>query len=620
MTYEEFNTLVDRLEGEARAHPLRYRWKMFALALLGNLYLTLVLAVAVAFFALSLLSLTIAKALALKLVIVAAVFLWMMVKALWVRLDPPQGLPVTAAEAPHLFAVIEELRRELRAPRFHHVLVTDDFNAAVVQVPLLGLFGWSRNYLLLGLPLLKALSGEQFKAVLAHEFGHLARGHGRTANWIYRQRLRWSRLLASFEANDGQGAFLFKPFLRWYTPRFNAYSFPLARANEYEADATSARLTSPRAAAEALTAVNVVGSYLGQRFWPEIHNLAADQPLPNATPFVNLSARVAAELDADASRRFLEGAMAELSSSEDTHPALKDRLAAIGEGPRLAPPPPGKAADLYLGDALARITAELDRRWQEAILPAWQERHREVQEGRRRLAELEGKAAEGGELTTQEAYDRALLTESIANNVEDALAQLRALVERIPDDPTVRYQLGVRLVARDDEAGIAHLERAMELDPEAVPQSAAALREYHWRKGQKEEAVRWHERMATGVDVLEEAGKERSRVLARDTFEPHDVPAATVARLSAELRQIPRLRRAFLVRKKVQHLPDRPCYVLGFGITPWYSFYRARRVKEALEQIQQSVTFPGETLILNAEGDNAHFARKFRRVAGARIV
>ena len=46
------------------------------------------------------------------------------------------------------------------------------------------MFGWYRNYLLIGLPLAKALTVEQFKAVLAHEFGHLAKGHGAMSNWI----------------------------------------------------------------------------------------------------------------------------------------------------------------------------------------------------------------------------------------------------------------------------------------------------------------------------------------------------------------------------------------------------------------------------------------------------
>jgi hypothetical protein len=54
---------------------------------------------------------------------------------------------------------------------------------------------------------LKAL--EQFKAVLAHEFGHLSKGHGRMANWIYRQRLRWSRLMTALEAAESWGVVLF---------------------------------------------------------------------------------------------------------------------------------------------------------------------------------------------------------------------------------------------------------------------------------------------------------------------------------------------------------------------------------------------------------------------------
>lgn len=110
------------------------------------------------------------------------------------------------------------------------MLLSDDFNAAVTQVPRLGIFGWPRNYLLLGLPLMKVLSREQFKAVLAHEYGHLAGGHARLSNWIYRQRQRWGKLLNALSEYQGYGSFLFLPFLRWYTPYFNAFSFPLARA------------------------------------------------------------------------------------------------------------------------------------------------------------------------------------------------------------------------------------------------------------------------------------------------------------------------------------------------------------------------------------------------------
>jgi len=54
----------------------------------------------------------------------------------------------------------------------------------VVQSPREGIVGWPRNYLLIGLPLMKTLSVDQFEAVLAHELGHVARGHGKVSNWI----------------------------------------------------------------------------------------------------------------------------------------------------------------------------------------------------------------------------------------------------------------------------------------------------------------------------------------------------------------------------------------------------------------------------------------------------
>ena len=47
-----------------------------------------------------------------------------------------------------------------------------------LQLPRLGIFGWYRNYLIIGMPLMKSLTCEQFKAVLAHEFGHLAKVTG----------------------------------------------------------------------------------------------------------------------------------------------------------------------------------------------------------------------------------------------------------------------------------------------------------------------------------------------------------------------------------------------------------------------------------------------------------
>lgn len=620
MTHEQFRALVDGLESEARRNPGGYRAKVLMLALLGNAYLGAIVALLGLLFILLLASILWLKALGVKLALVVGAFLWLIGRALWLRIEPPHGTEVTAREALALFAMIEGLRRELRAPQFHHVLVTDEFNAGVVQAPRLGIFGWPRNYLLIGLPLMKSLTVEQFKAVLAHEFGHLARGHGRLSNWIYCQRLRWGRLIEVLEAAESKGGFLFKPFLRWYAPYFNAYSFPLARANEYEADATSARLSSPRAAAEALTGVNVVGSYLAERFWPEIHKQSYEQPQPRFMPYVGMAGRLTQEVDEASSRGWLQQALQQPTTVDDTHPALKQRLEAIGQEPRLSLPAAGEAADRLLGNALHAITEAFDQRWRDNVLPAWEERYNKMQEGRRTLAELNAKHATGAALSLQEAYDRATLTDLVGADADGALAQFRALCARAPDDATACFALGVRLIGRDDAEGARLLERTLQRDERAIVKCSELLRDYHWRGGRKEQAEAWHRRLLERAAEEQAAEKERSQVTLKDKFERHGLADGDLAQLLEQLRAVPGLRKAYFVRKRVAYLTHRPLFVLGYRASIPFQPGVKKRAAAVMQAIQEQVQFPGETLIVNVEGENYRFGRKFAWMRGSRVL
>ncbi len=620
MNNEQFEALVGRLEDQARSNPDGYRLKVFLLAMLGNVYLGVMLLLIVALLAALIVSVMVLKALAVKLILIVGFFLWMVLKALWVKIEPPVGTEIKAGQAPALFAMVDGLRRQLGAPCFHHVLITDDFNAGVVQSPRLGIFGWTRNYLLIGLPLMQSLTVEQFKAVLAHEFGHLAKGHGRISNWIYRQRLRWSRLLALLEASESKGSFLFKPFLNWFAPYFNAFSFPMARANEYEADATSARLTSPQTAAEALTSVNFVGSYLDEHYWPRIYKQADEQPQPGFAPYSGMGRGIATELDEVSAQALLDQVMARQTSSADTHPAVNDRLKAIGEAPRLVPPVAGQAADRLLGDALEAITESFDRRWQDNILPYWEERYREVQESRRKLAELNRRFETGAELTLQEAYDRANLTETVGTGPDDALTQFRALHQRAPDNALVCLSLGASLLCHGDDSGCALIERAMQLDEEVIVRGCELLRDYHWRNGRQEEAHAWHQRLVERSKLQEAAAVERNQVLLSDKFEYHGLSDDALTELRAQLKTVPGLRRAYFVKKRVKHLAHLPCYVLGFGVTGFSQRHLKQRAQEIMRLLQETVRFPGETLIINVEGVNYRFGRKFRWIRGAKVL
>ena len=620
MTNEQFENLVKRLETQAIAKPGQYKFKVLLLALIGNAYLVSILLVLLGLLGGSIASILVLKALAVKLIIVVGIFLWTILKALWVKIDPPTGLKITARDAPELFAMIGRLRKKLGAPRFHEVLITEEFNAGVVQSPRLGIFGWPRNYLLIGLPLMQALSEPQFEAVLAHEFGHLARNHGKLSNWIYRQRLRWSRLLTVLDATESKGSFLFKPFLNWFSPYFNAYSFPLARANELQADATAAQLVSAKTAAQALTAVNVVGSYLGERYWQQIHRQADEQPHPAFAPYANFAVGLANDLDATSVQTWLDQALARQTNLADTHPALSDRLSALGTAAELALPTPGEAADRLLGQRREALIACFDQHWQDGISSAWEARYQEVQNDRQKLGELNARLERGENLDPNEAFDRALLTESVGGNPENAQNQIEALQAAHPDNALFCLALGARRLNRNDPSGCALLEQAMQLDENATAKCCELLRDYHWRENRRAEADAWHQRLVKRQELVAAAERERSRILTSDKFERHGLDEASIEALREQLKKIPGLAKAYLVKKRVKHLAHIPCYILGFRARGFFGFQRKRYDPDILRQLQHQVRLPGETLIMSIDGGNYRFGRKFAWMRGTRIL
>ena len=379
MENRDFELLVERIERRARSHPGMYKAQVFGLAALGYGFLSVIVAILAGLGLAAVLAIRHAPVLAVKLAIIVGALLFIVLRALWVRLEPPRGWKLTRADAPDLFKLLDRLRKELRTPPIHAVLVTPDFNAGASQIPRLGLFGWHRNYLLLGLPLLQVLTREQFTAVVGHELGHLSHGHARSSNWIYRLRLTWVRLGASLQQRAPAGSQVITWFYRWYVPYFFAFSFPLARANEFEADEAAARLTSPQVASQALTTVNVAAAFLSERYWPGVLKAAVEaSPLTNFAPYSGLGAAISAGISETDRRNWVTAALNRVASVDDTHPSLQERLHALGGKPEVAVPTPGQAATLLLRPALPRLVAAFDKQWHEQ-LATWREHQRQKQ-------------------------------------------------------------------------------------------------------------------------------------------------------------------------------------------------------------------------------------------------
>lgn len=90
------------------------------------------------------------------------------------------------ADQPTLFAFLYKLADETGAPRPHKVFLSGRVNAGVFyDLSFLNLLFPSKKNLELGLGLVNSLSLDEFKAVLAHEYGHFAQKTMAVGRWVY---------------------------------------------------------------------------------------------------------------------------------------------------------------------------------------------------------------------------------------------------------------------------------------------------------------------------------------------------------------------------------------------------------------------------------------------------
>lgn len=565
MSDTQFEQLVRRLESYSRQHPTRYKLNVALVAALGYVYVLAVLGLALAIGAWLMLSLKDGGSghlSSIKLLFGLGLLAAVILRAFRVRLTPPTGFEVHREDAPRLFLLIDKLTKALGTPPFHHVFIVNDLNAAVAQVPCLGIFGWYQNNLLLGLPLMLAMTPAQFRAVLAHEFGHLGRQHGRFPGWIYRTRIVWSRLLEELRARHHWGSVLFTKFLDWYAPFFNAYSFVLARAQEYEADRQAARLVGPHAMKDALASLQVIARLIDELYWPSLNRRTITNPTPPASHLDELITVLQRVPPQDSIRKWMQDAMQQTTNYANTHPALADRLAALDQlpGKQHAPEPPADfphmrdpheatAANYYL-EAHATATREaLDRSWAESVAEKWKQKHREMAAARARCQALSDKSATIG-LSIDELWEYACQMEALESD-RAALPLLQQLLTKAPTHAEANLAVGRLLLAQDDQSGLLYLEKALAADREAVIPACALASSFLERRGNHKESLRYRIKAQRQRQQLLDAEAERSTINPGDSFEPHGLSAEAIEDIAGQLASKADVQAAYLLRKKV---------------------------------------------------------------------
>ncbi len=612
MNEEQFDDLIQKLEKYARQNPAKYKFRIGLLAALGYAYVLFVLVLLCGIFWIA------TRTFVFSILIGLGIL-----RSLWLSFPKPNGVEITRSELPELFALIDELTVALQAPTFHHIILDNQHNAGVIQVPRFGFLGWYQNYLFLGLPLMQSLSPEQFRAVVAHELGHLSGNHSRFAGWIYRLRNIWYQFGEGLERNGQGGSILFSTFFKWYAPFFRAYSFVLARANEYEADRCAAELAGSHHAAEALVNLEIKGNFFHKSVWKPIFKQALDFEQPPDGTIAKVLQEMRKEVPAQQAAFSLNLALVEKTNHEDTHPCLADRLSAFGYLPvgydvPLPAPMTETAAERFLGEKWDNFTALLDEEWKKAIAPVWKQIHLKARQRSQNLALLETKA-QINSLTTDSAWKRAQLTAEFKGEA-NAIPLYRELLAQNPHHALANYELGQILLEQNDFTGISHIEIAIEQDPSLVIPGCQLLYAFLKQHGKLTAAQVYHERAIKHSHIWEKAAAERKGVSDRDRFEPHNLSPMQLAEISEQISHYPQIKQAYLVRKVLVHFPEKPFYILA--IMQRYIRLEANNYindNQLIDLLLDGLNFSGDVFGIVLNGYNTKLGQAICKVENASI-
>jgi heat shock protein HtpX len=237
------------------------------------------------------------------------------------RFEPP-GPELAQFRAPALHRMIGDVAEQTGQETPAQIYLAPDVNAAVLQRGgLLGLGG--KRVLLVGLPLIDALTVRQLRAVIAHEFGHFHSGDTRLGPWFYRTYDALERTVIALHEAESIWR---KPFT-WYLDFFLRRTAALKRRQEFLADELAARIGGRDAAIAGLEEISKAA--------PAFHGFWSSEAAPvlesgHRAPLLEGFRRFRA---AGAVSSALEEALEEERKAEtdpyNTHPSLGERIAAL---------------------------------------------------------------------------------------------------------------------------------------------------------------------------------------------------------------------------------------------------------------------------------------------------
>ncbi len=633
---EQFTAASVTAEHELKHNPSLYKFKVGALAFVGYAFIGVIISlVGLALWgSWSLVISSHMRVYSWKLLLVLGLLLWALLKSLWIKMPPPEGIEVKRSDAPELFKMIDELSQALHT-KVDKVLINGEYNASVVQVPMLGFLGLFRNYMNLGLPLMLIHSADEFKAVVAHELGHLSGNHSKSSAWIYNLRKRWSNLLIN--SQDNPFFTVFYLFLSWFSPRFDAYSLAMARAHELEADADAVKITGPHAFSMGMMRLESAGGLIERKFWKKMNDLINHESNPPENSYERYRNEVNSSLpEKEVLQKALMQAFKQEARAESTHPSLKQRLlhghfdAVVSLDEKSCPDDKliekllkpvdttESAGAVYLGQWFDQALKLQSAVWAHQAADIWHLEHNYRKSANDRLTELD-QLMEKQSLTAGELKEKAHLL-LVLDQESSTLPIYEQLFEMDPDDIISQYNMGIVLLNSDNDRGIDVIKSAMSKRLHLAGDGCPFAISYLKKQNRDAEAKHFEDLYKDYEEEAHKARKERIDVDGKSQLEVNQLTEEEREHLQEVFRQFDKISYVYIVRKKVEYFQYLPFMAVGIEMnTSVFSGHEAEDKLELATWMKHNLGLPHEFCVITFELGSKALKDNMKAVPGSLV-
>ncbi len=260
----------------------------------------------------------------LLIFITSGITIFFILKSFCISIPKPSGIELSRADVPALFADLDVITNALQLPSFKTVLLSYTLDAVVYQSSKINFYGKRGACLTIGLPLLQALSREEFKAIITHKIANGYFKNGKYGNNVWFTRNRLAKIENQFIIRK-----LFSFFFTRFSPLYISYASVLQRMDELKADNYAVQISSADNLASGITKVAMLNALIMQKIWSDINLEYIEHQIIPDNIISRISSAIKTGFPTDVADRFQQELKLN-TGIDDRHFCLRDRLAIFG--------------------------------------------------------------------------------------------------------------------------------------------------------------------------------------------------------------------------------------------------------------------------------------------------